>query len=94
MWLGLGWLSRGEPGIIAPGPAEPADPTRADPLCQPVEVSGPLVAEVAAEALAQHEHAIAIDLSGRYYVNASATSGPDRLPGRALPVSGTRRPRR
>jgi hypothetical protein len=69
----------------------PADLTAANIIYQPVEVSPAGLDELAARAVARHEYAIAIRITGHYYPNAEARD--ERLPRRLRPIRPTGRRR-
>lgn len=86
--MGIGWISRGQPtGVLSTGGLRwtPEDRT-ATPVSQPVEVSGEGADRLAARALERHQHAIAIQVEIRYYVNFNVNARPGRLRKRLLPV--------
>lgn len=62
----------------------PEDLSAACAIYQPVEIGGPGVDQLAAQALARHEHAAAIRIKIHYYPNV--TTGQHRLRRRLLPV--------
>lgn len=79
--MDVSWADRTDPGnIVTPRRPEGADPARASPLYQPVEVGGENVDALAAQALLRYENTIMIEMRADYYKNANAR--PDRLPKR------------
>lgn len=90
-WLdmGIGWVSRGKPAELVTttaGGRPGGDPHAATPVYQPVEVGGADVGDLAGQALARHQHAIAIRIKIDYYLNTNVNARPGRLRKRLLPV--------
>jgi hypothetical protein len=90
--VGVGWASRGEPPNPdytldgrwrGGGPAEPDPPPNANSFEHAVEMAYANIGELAARALASHEHVIAIALQHCYYVNPDIRQHP--LPRRLIP---------
>ena len=91
-WLemGIGWVSRGRPAELVTTTAggwHGGDPRTATPVCQPVEVGGADVGDLTVQALARHQHAIAIRIKIGYYLNTNVNARPGRLRKRLLPVT-------
>ena len=91
-WLemGIGWVSRGRPAELVTTTAggwHSGDPRTATPVCQPVEVDGADVGDLTVQALARHQHAIAIRIKIGYYLNTNVNARPGRLRKRLLPVN-------
>ena len=78
----------GEPAeLVTTTAAErPFDVRAASATYQPVQVSGADVGDLAGQALARHEHAIAIRIRIDYYLNTNVNTRPGRLRKRLLPV--------
>jgi hypothetical protein len=89
-WLvmGVGWASRGQPARLRTTleSARCGDPRARTALYQPVEVSGTGADRLASQALAQHQHAIAIRTEIVHYMNFNVNAEPGRLRKRLLPV--------
>lgn len=89
-WLGMGigWISRGEPAdlVTTTATSGQAGLRAATATAQPVEISGSDVTGLAGQALARHEHAIAIRITIGYYLNANINARPGRLRKRVLPA--------
>jgi hypothetical protein len=80
----VGWVSRGE--WLGQMSLPSAGPLAATATYRPVEISGTDPEELAGQALAQHEHAIAISIEVPYYVDANVNAKPGRLRKRLLPA--------
>lgn len=89
-WLdmGIGWISRRGPAdlVTTTAAGRPGDAGTARATYHPVEVGGPDIGDLADQALARHEHAIAIRIRIDYYLNANVNARPGRLRKRLLPV--------
>jgi hypothetical protein len=85
--MGVGWASRGRPPGLKTSreTSRSGDPRIATVLYQPVDVGGTSVDRLASEALARHQHAIAIRIGEDYYYNYNVNAKPDRLRKRLLP---------
>ena len=92
MSMGVGWASRGESADLAHAweSARHYDPTTASPVYQPVEVGGDAVGALMEQALAGHQHAIAIGIKVGYYNNMNTRARPSRLRRRPLPIRARR----
>jgi hypothetical protein len=86
--MGVGWVSRGEPDDLRTytQPSGPPDPRVASATYQPVDVSGSEVARLASQALARHQHAIAVRIKMVYYTNYNVNADPHRLRKRLFPL--------
>jgi hypothetical protein len=89
----VGWASRGEPPDPkytldgrwrAGGPAEPDPPAKANRFELAVDTAYANIDELAARALADHEHVIAIGLQHCYYLNPDIRHHP--MPRRLIPL--------
>jgi hypothetical protein len=83
----IGWTTRGKPaGLVTATTLGRGAPRTATATYQPVEVGGDDVGDLAARALARHEHAVAIRIKIDYYLDMNVNVRPGRLRKRLLPV--------
>jgi hypothetical protein len=75
------WISRGQ---SAGQLGLPDTPASANAVCRPAGIAGADICDLAAQALASHEHALAIGLTAHYYPNADTTD--DHFRKRLIPV--------
>jgi hypothetical protein len=80
----ISWVSRGD--WLGQMSAGQAGPPAATATYRPVEITGTDPEQLAAQALARHEHAIAISVLVPYYQNANVNAQPYRLRRKALPA--------
>jgi len=79
--MGIGWISRSQPAelVTTTAAGRRGDPRTATATYQPMEISGTAVGRLGEQALAHHEHAIAIRITITYYLNANVNASPGRL---------------
>jgi hypothetical protein len=89
-WLrmGIGWASRSEPAelVTTRETSRSGDPRTATATYRPVEIAGDDSWHLAAQALARHEHVLAIRVDITYYKNANVNARPGRLRKKVLPA--------
>jgi hypothetical protein len=85
--MGVGWATRGRRPELRTdrGTIRSGDPRIATAMYQPVEVGGTSMDRLASEALARHQHTIAIRIGIDYYYNSNVNAEPGRLRKRLFP---------
>ncbi len=87
--MDVSWAGRADPGnVVASTAREVADFARPSLLYQPVEIAGEDEDALAAQALADYDNAIIIELRADYYRNWNVNARPDRLRKRLRVISG------
>ena len=76
----------GQPRRLARADVPRPGPPTATATYRPVEITGTDPEQLAGQALARHEHAIAISVLVPYYLNANVNAHPCRLRRKALPA--------
>jgi hypothetical protein len=86
--MGVGWMSRDRPAELrtTTGSTLPRDLSTATATYQPLEVGATGTDRLASEAVARHQHAIAIRIGILYYYKPNVNAGPGRLRKRPLPI--------